>query len=262
MGQTTSQFEYFQGAGAGATTASTTTPTINSTCPTQTVTADNVMSLYANGTTVKGIITTDVDAAGLTNVATFVNGRVGNSYLTARPQINEQTGNLATGSGTAEYVRNKLGELVDNDKDIAENLKAEYCWFSARYNDQLGKFLTAITSATAATNTETLLQNTIKLNRRLNAMLEVMDYLGKQRVQYVNDNASFIDEVGNQISTKLDTLQASANVINSEAGLLRTQEEMMRFTLEKNNHIRNQISLWASLNILALGTIFYVYRKI
>jgi hypothetical protein len=250
------------------------TQTIDSTCPAPpagtTYSDTDILMVYTNGIITAGLLDNsefyDTTNNRLTNVASYVQSRTGatGSYLKPRANINSQTGNAASGTGSAEFVRDQLNTLVSDDNALAGELKNEYCHYHARYTFSLNRFLNSIvtTSTTEKAYASKYLTQTITLNRRLNAMLEIMDYLGKQRVSFINAQSALIDTTGQLIANDLQTMQLSADKLNSKNAILETQQEMMRFTQEKNNHIRNQISLWASLNIVALGVIFYVYRQI
>lgn len=255
--------EHFQSA--------TSTTVINSTCSAESLTDADIETLYSIPGGKQGILTADFVTSSYydaeknkfktsTDLATFVASRIGPSYLKTRANVNNQP---ATGGvGSTEFVRDNLGQLIEDDKQLFRDLKNEYCHYQSRYNYVLGKFLTSITTSGQSATVPGYLTKTILLNRRLNALLEIMDYLGRQRVDYVNAQSALIDATGDQISKDMGTLQSQAEALNGKKAILETQQEMMRFTLEKNNNIRNQISLWASLNIMALGVIFYVYRQI
>jgi hypothetical protein len=176
-----------------------------------------------------------------------------------------------TGTGTDTYIRPyptstngqvDLATLRTQDQTMMTKLKEEYCYYFHRYNAALNKLYQNITAATPPTDTQTVLTQTITLNRRVNALVEVMDFLANQRISLINGRKGFLDSTNASIVADLPNLQATADALKSKDFILKTQKEMVRFTEEKNNHIENQISLWGALNILALATIFYVYKKI
>ena len=106
-----------------------------------------------------------------------------------------------------------------------------------------------------------MLQHTKKLNLRLNSVLEVANYMTQGRVTNTNALKDSINKSNVDINKALDKLKNTYDKLNKNNTILTTQKEMVRYTLEKNNYTTNQISLWAALNVLALGTIFYVYRN-
>jgi archaellum biogenesis ATPase FlaH len=114
-----------------------------------------------------------------------------------------------------------------------------------------------ISSSDAA---QDMLQVTKILNLRLNSVLEVMNYLAQSRVDIVNSNKSQIDSSNTNINNKLQKLNQSYKMLNQDNVIVNTQKASVLYTEEKNNYTTNQISVWAALNVIALATIFYVYR--
>jgi hypothetical protein len=139
----------------------------------------------------------------------------------------------------------------------------EYCFYEQRYRYALTMFLSLVTNPTVANNSaaKKILPKTKTLNNRVNLILEVMNYLAQDRVQYVNANTEAVNKLNQNINGKIATLRKSYNILNSDNAIVTTQREAIRYTTEKNNYTSNQIAVWAALNIVALGTIFYVYRS-
>lgn len=149
-----------------------------------------------------------------------------------------------------------------NDTAMVTGLKNEYCYYFNRYTVALNELYRQITQTAPNTQiVQGVLSNTILLNRRVNALIEVMDFLANERVGTINTRASQINEANRLLGTDLASLNAQAQALKDTDIIIKSQKEMVRYTQEKNNHIENQISLWAALNIVAIATIFYVYRK-
>lgn len=153
-------------------------------------------------------------------------------------------------------------KLVADDKAFYEKLQKEYCYYEQRYKYAFKKFLELATSRVAADNraAEAMLQNSKKLNIRVNGVLEVMNYLAASRVAVTDANKTDINKRNAEINVKLDRLHKGYGVLNRDNAVILAQKEMVRYTEEKNNYNTNQIALWAAANVVALGVIFYVYR--
>lgn len=231
-----------------------TTPSINGDC-----TGVNTYSTYNSadilatrtGGIIRKVDITDAvwDSAGnkLKDAAGYVTSVTGDdTYIKAYPTSNGQV---------------DLAALRAQDEAMMTGLKNEYCYYYHRYNTALNKLYQNITAATPPADTQTVLTNTITLNRRVNALVEVMDFLANQRIGQINSRKAFLDSSNTSIMADLPNLQATAEALKDKDFILKTQKEMVRYTQEKNNHIENQISLWSALNVLALATIFYIYRK-
>lgn len=163
----------------------------------------------------------------------------------------------------AGAVETDMDKLIQVDTEIYERLQREYCHYEQRYRYALKAFLLKATSRVSADNAEaqSLLGKTKILNLRLNSVLEVMNYLAQRRVTEVNENKEAINNYNKNINNKLQQLQASYDYLNKENVIVNTQRESVRYTEEKNNYTSQQVGMWAALNVIALASIFYVYRN-
>jgi hypothetical protein len=172
--------------------------------------------------------------------------------LSRRPQIK-------VGMGYAT----DMNKLVPQDADMFKKLRDEYCYYEKRYRFALKKFLMLGTSRNAGDNDEAqqMLQVTKTLNLRTNSVLEIMNYMAQSRVDEVNSNKQSIDTINTNINGKLSKLNQTYNMLSKDNVIVNTQKASVKYTEEKNNYTTNQISVWAALNVVALATIFYVYRS-
>lgn len=161
-----------------------------------------------------------------------------------------------------ETFETDMNKLVPQDADMFKKFNNEYCYYEQRYRYALKQFLTLATSRKSEDdmNAQKMLQATKTLNLRTNSVLEIMNYVAQGRVDDVNTNKSEIDRFNNSINEKLKKLTVQYDYLNKENVLVTTQKASVKYTEEKNNYTTNQISIWAALNVVALATIFYVYR--
>ncbi len=183
-----------------------------------------------------------------TNVANTVNGSANSYVIDVRP----------SGPGGL-YSQTDLTSMQSQDAALVNNLKSEYCHYYSRYKYSLTTFLSMMSSD--PTTAKTWLEAAITLNKRLNALVELVDYLAKSRISFIQGSVNIINDLNTQLSGVQDELNGSYRVLTQDNAIITTQKEMIKYTLQKNNHISNQISLWATLNILAIATIFVVYRR-
>jgi hypothetical protein len=160
-------------------------------------------------------------------------------------------------------VETDMDALIPNDKTLLDNLKADYCFFEHRYKYIFKEFLKMAASrlTTEQTQAPALLEAAKKLNIRLNFLLELMAYMANARVNTVQQNVTNINDYNELINSNVESLSATYEALNKDKAIIRTQEAMVKYTQEKNNYNANQITLWSTLNIVALGVIFYVYRN-
>lgn len=163
--------------------------------------------------------------------------------------------------GTAQET--DIKQLMIDDEALYNKLHQEYCYYEQRYKYAFKQFLLRATSGIASDSTiaNTMLSHAKTLNLRLNSLLEIINRLAQYRVSEVNVHTAAINTQNTAINNRLSELQSSYTLLNSDKAIIKTQEEMVRYTQEKNNYTSNQIAVWSTMNIIALGVIFYVYRN-
>ena len=154
-------------------------------------------------------------------------------------------------------------KLMEQDAKFYQEMNKEYCFYEQRYRYALRLFLERATSRNTNDNTaaQAMLANTKLLNIRVNSVLEVMNYLAQTRVSLTNANKDNINKYNKLINDRYAKASKTFELLKQDNAIVLTQREMVRYTEEKNNYTMNQIGVWAALNIVALGTIFYVYRS-
>jgi hypothetical protein len=177
-------------------------------------------------------------------------------------------------SALQTYVTNLIstgkvpGEMSDMTQQIAadkafyESVQSEYCFYESRYKAALQNFLMVVSDQRGADNTviQKDLQVVIGLNRRLNSLLEVLMVVSNDRARKVQGRETDIMAANKTIQDQVAVLRNQREFLQSSDIRTRTQEEMMRFSAEKNRAMSNQIMFFVALNVVALGTIFTVYQ--
>ena len=225
-------------------------------------TEDDLLAVYPNGVMTESLVpdqqTGRVSPSLLATYVRDLQGRE-NSPIPKHPEqhvVGDNTNSISVNEKVMEKV-------VESDASVFNRFGAEYCFYEQRYRYALKTFLQLATSRDTKTNpaAQRMLQHTKKLNLRLNSVLEVMNYLTQQRVTEANASKDSINKSNAEINKAIARLQNTYGKLSKDNAMLITQKEMVRYTQEKNSYTTNQISLWAALNVLALGTIFYVYRN-
>ena len=195
-------------------------------------------------------------------------GRVTADAVAAHVAGLKQSGIIPARATTGQNGETDMATQVANDTALFNKLREEHCYYEQRYKQALRTFLTKAATAGAAggnsaANAEatSALNAAITLNKRLNSVLEVMNYLTYERFSSVNANTASINSANTKINAKLSELQANYDMLSRDNAIILTQREMVRYTEEKNSYTTNQIAAWAAMNIMALATIFYVYRN-
>jgi hypothetical protein len=171
-----------------------------------------------------------------------------------------QSGRIPPSHDTSQDQQT-IDKQITADRAFYSTVQAEYCFYEVRYKASLDQFLTlaATPSASSSAITESL-NATIALNARLNSLLEILNYVSNDRAQKVKTRNPKLNDANTDLQKKIAILKSQQNFLQSSDVRTRTQEEMMRFSAEKNNAMNVQIAFFVALNVVALGTIFTVYR--
>ena len=197
-----------------------------------------------------------------------------NSISTASLPIDPQT-NRISASALQGYVDTKIaagvipgegGTLESQmpaDAAFYATVKAEYCFYEARYIAALTQFLTLASIQTGVDQAaiKKVLDQTVVLNKRLNSLLEIVAYVGNQRAQATNNRSAQITAANKALEEKLAILAEQKNFLESSDAMIQTQQEMLRFSAEKGRAMNIQIMFFVALNVVALGTVLTVYRS-
>jgi len=166
-------------------------------------------------------------------------------------------------SGRVPREVGTITEQIAADKLFYANVQTEYCYYEARYIASLAQFITEVSNNNATpTSGQAALNDTIAFNKALNTLLEIINYVGNDRAQKVNNRNSEINSANQKINDRLAELQAQQAFLNSSDVRLQTQSEMMRYSKEKNSAMNIQIMFFVALNVVALGTVFMVYKNV
>lgn len=163
----------------------------------------------------------------------------------------------------AGSLETDIDKLVDDDTKFFGKVKDEYCYYEVRYKYALRRFLELSTTLDNTTNdaARQMLNISTQLNQKLNNLLEVVAFITESRVKYINNNTSAINDTNKEINKKLSSLKSQYNLLTRDNAQIETQKEMVKYTKEKNEYVFNQITIFAVLNIFAIGAMYAVYKS-
>lgn len=194
-----------------------------------------------------------------------------NSISTTTLPVDDSTKRISA-TAIQGYVQNLVssgripGQLPNFDAQMEADLafyasvRTEYCFYEARYVAALTQFMNLVADSRGA-DSSSALTATINLNKRLNSLLEIMNYVGNDRAQKVNVRSPTINDANESLQQKIERLRAQQEFLKSSDVRIRTQEEMMRFSAEKSRAMNIQIMFFVALNVVALGTVLTVYKS-
>jgi hypothetical protein len=206
-----------------------------------------------------GIATTNLTPDASTNripvsqLQTYVNTMMRNGVIPVhKPKPNSRTKSLET----------DMDKLVADDSKFFGLVRDEFCYYEARYKFSLRRFLELSTSLDNTNNdaARQMLNISTQLNQKLNNMLEIMAYITEARVTNINSNKDNINAGNREINKRLGELSGQYGLLSRSNATIETQKEMVRYTKEKNEHVINQLTVFAALNAFAIGAVFAIYR--
>jgi hypothetical protein len=159
------------------------------------------------------------------------------------------------------------GQLQEFNKQMAADtafyakVQVEYCFYESRYSAALNHFLTLIADPNTP-DTSATLAATVNLNKRLNSLLEIMNYVSDERANMVNTRSNKLNTVGQTLNQKIAILQSQQKFLQTGDVMRNTQDEMMRYSAEKSDATNIQIATFVALNIVAIGAVLTVYRQV
>ena len=204
-----------------------------------------------------------------------INDVMPNSISTTTLPIDDSTGRISQ-SAIQGYVENLVGtgaipgqmatfdQQMNADKTFYGAVQTEYCFYETRYQAALASFLAMAAQPQGADPNalQAALDTTTVLNKRLNSLLEVLNYVGNERARRVNNRGAAIDAANAALDQKLAMLRQQQEALTSGTGRIRTQEEMVRYSAEKSRAMNIQIMFFVALNVVALGTVLTVYKSL
>jgi uncharacterized protein YlzI (FlbEa/FlbD family) len=165
-------------------------------------------------------------------------------------------------SSRTDSLETDMDKLMADDSKFFGLVRDEYCYYEGRYKFALRRFLELSTSLDNNNNdaARQMLNISTVLNQKLNNLLEVVAYVTETRVTLINSNKGTINDSNRNINQKLNELKSQYNLLSRDSAQIDTQKEMVKYTKEKNEHVMNQITVFAALNAFAIGAVFAIYR--
>jgi len=178
-----------------------------------------------------------------------------NTFLT-------EMGATSTGS------QNKLPGREAAITEFQIRFKNEFCYYNEKYVQAITNFLTLYTNGDSGAPQAKAAALT--LNCKVNTLIAFMNYLSKvNRVSL--DSLAGSSESGKESGLNLynGSIQTTQNELNRQAKVLSDNsnnseifKEMVEYTSEKNRANQNMLSLYFTLNVVAIASLFIIARSL
>jgi hypothetical protein len=184
--------------------------------------------------------------------------------LPVRPDIKTLQGGAPTNDPASP-----LALYVQKERTMLDSIKAEYCYYEGRYRYALNRLLDAVaqSSLPATNNTsqqgsfEVYLPITKSLNQKLNDLTQVSNAIAKARYSLSRTDNEQIQSMNNAIAARSETLKEHATILKSDTSAADLRKRMVEYSNEKNNATNNLLTLYAVLNIVAIGVLVSLARS-
>jgi len=234
-----------------------------SSCPTETgITLDNyntsyntasrLSSLNPSWTTPTEIFTTEQLNAWLTTLISREQAEAPGSEVDAQGHYLSQT-NI-----------NSAQDFATKAAALRTKIQNEYCYYYNRYIYALRELLKKATSNDNPSTYSTLKTNTQNLNGKLNQLIQVLQSLANKRLATLSTyygTGTGVNKINEELNRIRTNLVNDAKALNDSQMQTNVKTAMMNYTIEKNNSSRNLLAIYGFLNIVAIGTLFYLYRN-
>jgi hypothetical protein len=186
--------------------------------------------------------------------------------IPVRPQVGTIQGGTA-----ANNPNSPLAAYVVKENELLNKVKKEYCFYEGRYKYALNILLDSVAQASlpasGASPTgnqsrfEVYLPITRKLNQKLNDITQIINAIATERYRLSRQDSTEINSINQALSARATDLQAQAAILKSDTSAADLRKRMVEYTKEKNNATNNLLTLYAVLNIVAIGALVILARN-
>jgi hypothetical protein len=172
-------------------------------------------------------------------------------------------------SGTdANDPNTPLARYIQADNVFLNKIKTEFCFYEGRYRVALTTLLDNVASASlpsaAVANSqaqfEIYLPITKKLNEKLNDITQIANAVAIERYRLSRSDNTDINKINADLASRADELKAQQKILSSDVSKAELHKRMVDYTKEKNNATTNLLTLYAVLNIVAIGALVILAR--
>lgn len=223
-------------------------------------TPTELRAIYPNGILPASLPPMPNGLASEQTVQTYVQQLVQQGRVTEPGKASE----LASNPFGAPEGADPLKAFVTKENEMQAAIKAEYCFYEARYFSALDSFLTTVSDASlrgqAADNVQSKLTTVRQLNQKLIYLTQITNGIAKHRYATSSRFQTEINGLNQRLADRQKKLAEHNEILNRETAAADLHKRMVEYTVEKNKANTNLLTLYGVLNIVALSMIFYIAR--
>lgn len=207
-------------------------------------------------------------SANLANAARSTDGLVTQTALVAA--VNSEMGRgivpkPPSVDPTSGVDANAVQLYMQKEATFINALRLEYCFYEARYRYAVRQLIQLLQQGYSDTNTQnqTLIQKFLgfsqTLNRKLNDFSQLTNTITQIRNQQTQASSAGIDALNRQIAERTKKIEEQNAILSGGDGQTKLYKEMMKYTKERVDYTNNMLTLYAFMNVTALGLLVYLY---
>ena len=194
----------------------------------------------------------------------WLDGQIKTLESNNRLPITTDIRNVSSTPFNSPDSKDPLNDYVTKENDFTQQLKTEYCFYEARYFAALDRFLQAVADASLQNDKTVVIQQRLdtarKLNQKLNVLTQLVNAISKYRYSSTEKFNQDINSINTGLKKRGDQLIEQSKILEKETAAADLHKRMVEYTVEKNRANNNLLGLYAVMNVVALGMIFYIAR--
>jgi len=232
-------------------------------CPnTNTVfTTDSLIQTYGSTTQqsilpLDGFTQTDRDTNGILKpdvIKQYVTSLLSQGKVPKAPLVTEES--------------RAVEEYMAKDNRFITAVKEEYCFYNSRYKYALRQLITKLQEGYISSDAakkmvvEDYLNKSRALNTKLNDITQIANEITRTRLQSTQNQNTDINTMNSDLQSRSALLSEQNKVLSSEQATATLYKQMEKYTRERASATNNMLGLYSVMNIVMIGTLFYMYRS-
>jgi hypothetical protein len=232
-------------------------------CPdTNTVfTTDSLLQTYGSTTQqsilpLDGFTQTDRDTNGILKpdvIKQYVTSLLAQGKVPKAPAVTEES--------------RAVEEYMAKDNRFITAVKEEYCFYNSRYKYALRQLITKLQEGYISSDAakkmvvEDYLNKSRALNMKLNDITQIANEITRVRLQSTQNQNTDINTMNSDLQSRSALLSEQNKVLSSEQATATLYKQMEKYTRERASATNNMLGLYSVMNIVMIGTLFYMYRS-
>jgi|Laugresu1bdmlbsd_1035121.scaffolds.fasta_scaffold06329_4 hypothetical protein len=187
----------------------------------------------------------------------------------ASAALNTQLSSLMArvGGSNQEISRQDASIFASGSDQLRILIQNEYCYYYRRYRFGLTKLLNDATAATLPADYNATKTNTVKLNKILNHVIQLLQRLLEMRQGTLNSyygtdaGQNGVANTNSNLNATLLSLQQHSTALKDNKMEQNVKSSMIDYTIEKNESSRNLLAVYSFMNIVAVGILYQLYTN-